>query len=588
MKNLKILFFSIVISLITFTSCTNEDPIINADLTQDSASAREALTELRSRFNNDGTFNQDENPSGNILFDFCFDFVYPITLSYNTGANVIINNFDDLVGVILGSTNNLFIDGIAFPFQVETYDNGAVIIRTINTETEFISLITTCDFEEEDCVCSEQYEPVCIAVTDTDGASFIVEFPNMCYAECEGFTQNDIVDCTDNGNPGTGNGNDDCYTYVYPISVTSDGVITIINSDQELENYIYSLNRNFDFVFPFNVTLADGTVETITSPNGLYLLIDSCDSNSNCNCPTDYNPVCVTNPNGVVVEFGNFCLAMCDGYTQADVVNCNNNTNCDIRDLVVTTDCFSQSVYSITIDFIHENAGNEFFDVYDASNNQLIGFYALADLPITIEGHFIGQAGSRDGIRVSINDNPDCYADAEWDSIDCFNNGSDCLIDNVAVTIGDCISESMYNISLNFDVTNPNNDQFMISLGNNNFSGPYNLADLPVVLDVPANGVTNSLIITLVNSNCIGDAGWVAPDCTNQTNCWSFVYPVDIATINGVITANSDADVTTAFANPADQAVLVYPFNVTVNGTVEIINTPNNFSDIGGFDNQCQ
>jgi len=51
-------------------------------------------------------------------FDFCFKFVYPITLSYNNGTTVVVNNSDELLTVAQSMTSTLYIDGIAFPFDI--------------------------------------------------------------------------------------------------------------------------------------------------------------------------------------------------------------------------------------------------------------------------------------------------------------------------------------------------------------------------------------------------------------------------------------------------------------------------------------
>ena len=79
---------------------------------------------------------------------------------------------------------------------METYNENsdALEIETINSEDEFLSLLEDCGFEDEveDCICTEEYDPVCIDITDLDGELFTISYPNACYAICDGFTEGDF------------------------------------------------------------------------------------------------------------------------------------------------------------------------------------------------------------------------------------------------------------------------------------------------------------------------------------------------------------------------------------------------------------
>lgn len=91
---------------------------------------------------------------------------------------------------------------------------------------------------------------------------------------------------------------------------------------------------------------------------------------------------------------------------------------CEIRDLVAEVgECTGDGTYTLTLDFIHENTGNEFFDVF-LRNNMLFDFYRLEELPLTITN--FPMSGVRDDfIRICINDNPDCCMTIEVASPDC-------------------------------------------------------------------------------------------------------------------------------------------------------------------------
>ncbi len=325
-KNLIRIVTIFIVALVLFTSCKNNDAIIDlSDKTTKSVAAKKSMEVLKTHFNEDGTVNGDNNPIGNILFDFCFEFVYPVTLSYSNGTEVVVQNFDDLIEVLVNMTNELFIDGIAFPFDVEVIENGAIVIRTINSEGEFISLIDSCIIEDDGCICTEEFNPVCVEIqTPNGGESFVMQFPNMCYAECEGFTQDNLVEC-DDSNPSGGNFFADCFSLVFPFSIVVDnGDVIEINNEGEFNTALFTTST-FDFVYPMDVTQeVNGAIETITLTNvdDLIDLLDSCNVNTNCNCPTTVDKVCVETPSGVV-EYQNSCFALCDGYTPNNFVDCN-------------------------------------------------------------------------------------------------------------------------------------------------------------------------------------------------------------------------------------------------------------------------
>ena len=324
MKNLKFIYLSIFIALITLVSCTNNEPVVQEQQTTQSVSAKTAMQELQSHFDGNGALSTDNNPTGNIYFDYCFDFEYPVTFSYNTGVTVIVNDFDELIDILVNMTDALYIDGIVFPFNVTVFNdvNNVLEVQTINNEQEFETLIDSCGFNEvDDCFYTLEANPVCVEVFDTNGESFTIQFFNFSYAQCQGFTQNDVVACDSTIDPGT-DGND-CFYFVYPISIVVDGVTVSITNENDWDTALYTA-ISFEFVFPFDVEMSeDGTINTINSDNDFITLLDTCFGQVNpCDCTDEYVPVCV-NFNGQTVTYQNVCTAMCDGFTQADFVDCN-------------------------------------------------------------------------------------------------------------------------------------------------------------------------------------------------------------------------------------------------------------------------
>lgn len=338
MKNLKFALFSMLMVLFLVTSCTNDEPVVQEQQeTEESQSITTSLNRLSVQFDQNGNFTADNNPAGNVVFDFCFDFVYPITLSYNNGTTVDVNGLDDLVTVILSSTQELYINGIAFPFDVETYNENsdAIEIVTINNEEEFAVLIEDCGFDDfEECVCVEVYDPVCVEITDPNGETFTITYPNSCYAECDGFTEDDFVDTCEDDYYSNG---PDCFTLNFPLDiiVNGDTVITI-NSEEELGNALYDV-YDFNFVYPFNVTLGNQEVVTVTNEEDLEDLLEDCYDDYNvpndCEACEDapIDPVCIeyTTPSGEIVTevFPNMCYAECLGYTEDNIIECEDDNN---------------------------------------------------------------------------------------------------------------------------------------------------------------------------------------------------------------------------------------------------------------------
>lgn len=277
MKNFKLSIFSTLIVLLAFTSCTNEETIIDTQQnTEESESITITLGRLSQQYDENGNVNETDNPAGNIVFDFCFDFVFPIDLSFNTGTTVTVNSLEELVEIYNASTEDLFINGIAFPFQVETYNenSNALEIETINNEDEFFSLLEDCNFDEiDDCYCTEEYDPVCVNVTDLNGEIYTISYPNSCHAICDGFSEEDFsVECEENFDIGAG----ECFEFVYPISIILDeGDAITVNSREELFNAIYGA-YHIGLVLPLDIITQEDTIVTINSYDELENIIEEC------------------------------------------------------------------------------------------------------------------------------------------------------------------------------------------------------------------------------------------------------------------------------------------------------------------------
>ncbi|MAX71252.1 MAG: hypothetical protein CMC76_09155 [Flavobacteriaceae bacterium] len=334
MKNLKLTIFSMVTAFIMVTSCTNNESVIeDPQNTEESASLVTALDVLQQRFDANGNFNRESNPAGNIVFDFGFNFVYPLDLSYNNDATVVVESLDDLVYVLLNSSENLYINSIEFSFDIETYNTttNSIEVITITNETDFSNLITNLDLDNTNsCECSTVYDPVCVEITDPAGTIFTITYPNACYAECDGFTQTNFIDSCETDYTSQY----DCFSLNYPVSIYGDNNNTIvINSEEDFYNTTYGMYA-FNFAYPFDITLEDGTVVTINSHGDIEAVLEDCYTVENpCDECADQpiDPVCVeivdTTGNTITYAYDNACYALCDGYTEADFVACNSGND---------------------------------------------------------------------------------------------------------------------------------------------------------------------------------------------------------------------------------------------------------------------
>ena len=105
----------------------------------------------------------------------------------------------------------------------------------------------------------------------------------------------------------------------------------------------------------------------------------------------------------------------CSDYTEIGPVDC--EAACSIFDLTaVPGDCAADGTYSLTIDFNYQNPGNLFFDL--TLDGDFIGFFPLADLPITLDGILPGTNPTAQ-VLICINDNPNCCEDTHYEVPNC-------------------------------------------------------------------------------------------------------------------------------------------------------------------------
>lgn len=260
MKKIKFLVFLAIVLSTALYSCADNNPVNEQNEATKSWSLLATLSKIKK-----------DNASKSSLKDgqsSCFDFVFPIKLGYNTGNQIIITSFDGLLTILNEENATFYIEGIVFPFQVS--QNGA--LSTISNENEFQLLVEDCGF-------------------NTIDESFYLL---------------------------------DCYDIVYPFSVVLENnqIVVLENSEAffELISNNNGSNNIIDFVFPISLT-ANGVIININTIYELISELTECDFDD-CFCNFEYSPVCVLDANGTILSYGNPCFAECDGYTVTDFVNC--------------------------------------------------------------------------------------------------------------------------------------------------------------------------------------------------------------------------------------------------------------------------
>jgi hypothetical protein len=331
MKIFKLFLLLVAISSVTFYSCSDSSPIENDTTTQKSVALRTTIFELiKANPPGDRPANSTKANRSTPINPFCFEFVYPIVMSYNNGTAVTISSSEGLWSIINNESPNLFLEGVVFPFQV--YFDATLM--TINSESEFVALINNCGF-------------------------------NNLYDEIH---------------------NTYCFDIVFPITLAYNGQTITIENESELLIFgdAPGFSGEINIVFPISVTYQGQTV-VINTLYEFYQMAANC--TNDCVCTEQYDPVCVQTTNGDIIEYGNMCFAECDGYTQNDLVPCTPITECAITNLSATPGvCDANFVYPVTIDFDYGNTSASNFEVY-SSGNVLIGTYLLSSLPITINNY---------------------------------------------------------------------------------------------------------------------------------------------------------------------------------------------------------
>lgn len=194
--------------------------------------------------------------------------------------------------------------------------------------------------EPNECGCPEFYDPVCVAGPNGD----TLTFSNHCFAECAGYEPDQFYPC----NPIN---ECDCAPIDYPVCVVNDAGEILRFPNECLArcagypptsivdcNIACTCPEYYDPVcvvvgidsFPYPV------MDTLTFPNICFAecagfgadQVFHCNPDGGCQCPDEYDPVCVVGPDGQMITFQNACVANCRGYEEEEFIDCAANCIC--------------------------------------------------------------------------------------------------------------------------------------------------------------------------------------------------------------------------------------------------------------------
>ncbi len=250
------------------------------------AALEELIEECEDEYDNDeGDWEED-----------CFEFVYPVSLELLDGSIVTANNEDELEEIF---DSYDFEPAFVFPISVILDDND--MPQTIANEAELEELFESCD-DEFDCDwdedCFELVYPISLELEDGtivtansddeleeifDSYDFepAIVFPISVITEDsdQPITINNMDEFEEliESCEGDDDWDDDCFEFVYPISLElEDGTTVTANNEDELEEIFDSYDFEVEFVYPFDIILEDGTQTTINNEDELDEVIEDC------------------------------------------------------------------------------------------------------------------------------------------------------------------------------------------------------------------------------------------------------------------------------------------------------------------------
>ena len=195
---------------------------------------------------------------------------------------------------------------------------------------------------------------------------------------------------------------------------------------------------------------------------------------------------------------------------------------CGIKDLVVKSDsCTSDSTFLAVLNFgVNDPSAVDSFDLW--ANGDYWGRFGMNQLPLHIPD-FPWNGLIFNHVRICTGNNPACCKEYQFLAPTCLPYGP-CEITDISLKVGPCTSDSTYQITLNFNGTNPGNGTFTVSI-HNQLIDTFNLSQVPLTLEVPWNGQAGDFInVCILGGNsptpngCCRIKQFLVPSCLLPCN----------------------------------------------------------------------
>jgi len=209
------------------------------------------------------TAYNDNELNSLVLSSECVDLIYPVTITRLDNGNTFdVNTFYHLSSIANGCTNNPPVNNVDLCFTVhypvEMIDSSGMVI-TINNDNEFIAPNELFDFIYPITITDQQ--GIIISINNRTEVAYILE-------EC---SWNMPID--PNPDPPIGTPNFYCLTIDYPVQMVDiAGNSYMANNEDEIPQ----TSVVFNFIYPFEVSHADGSNTTIDHLSELLQVLKTC------------------------------------------------------------------------------------------------------------------------------------------------------------------------------------------------------------------------------------------------------------------------------------------------------------------------
>ncbi|MEO1626090.1 MAG: T9SS type A sorting domain-containing protein, partial [Bacteroidota bacterium] len=224
------------------------------------------------------------------------------------------------------------------------------------------------------------------------------------------------------------------------------------------------------------------------------------DNFSSGNAPADAILVCF--------EFPSCCESI--GWAVPDCSDYSND--CELGQMTATAGpCDANGRFMVDIDFDRFNTS----DSFDLAYQRVISRFSYTDLPVSV-GSFEADGRTVYEFFVTDKDNPDCVTGIELGPVDC-DTIVECQISNFVLTAGDCLTDSSYNLTVDFDVVNPGSRTFTLT-SNGQDIGSFPIDELPLTVEYFGGQDSLDIIALCIDNqpNCCTRGVVQRPDCLNN------------------------------------------------------------------------